>query len=96
MVILAGGESRLGAPFFSLQLVRESIKEEIDMTANAVTHQTLVCLCVCARAWLCSHVCAAWGGQTRRRNGRAKQQTGPLNVPRGTTGACFVSISNYR
>lgn len=30
-----------GGGTFSLQLVGESIKEEIDMTANAVTHQTL-------------------------------------------------------
>lgn len=30
---------------FSLHQVRKSIKEEIDMTANAVTHQSLVCVC---------------------------------------------------
>ena len=62
------------------------------MTANAVTHQTLVCVCVCVClcvcAWLRLHVCA-WGGQTRGRNRRAKQQTGPLNVLRGTTGVCL-------
>lgn len=36
---------------FSLQQVRESIKEEIDMTANAVTHQTLVSACGCVQMW---------------------------------------------
>ena len=80
---------------FSLQLVRESIKEEINMTANAVTHQTLVCLCV--RACGCVRTYAPHGeGRRGGGTGRAKQQTGPLNVLHGATGACFVSISNYR
>lgn len=72
MVILAGGESRLGAPFFSLQLVRESIKEEIDMTANAVTHQTLVCLCVCVRARGCVRTYVPHG-EGRRGGGTGEQ-----------------------
>lgn len=33
--------ARGGGVTFSLQLVGESIKEEIDMTTNAVTHQTV-------------------------------------------------------
>lgn len=64
-LVWTGGESRVGVPF-SLQLVKESIKEEIDMTANAVTHQTPACvcahLCVCVYAW-------GGGGQTGGRNG---------------------------
>lgn len=39
-------ESEVGVPSLQPQLVGESTKEEIDMTANVVTHQ---CVCVCAR-----------------------------------------------
>lgn len=65
-----------GGCTFSLQLVRESIKEEIDMTANAVTHRTLVCVCMYGE------------GGGREEEWRAKQQIGPLNVLHGTTSVC--------
>jgi len=42
-----------GGRKFSLQLVRESIKEGINMTANAVTHQTLAFVCVCVCVCVC-------------------------------------------
>ena len=58
---------------FSLQLDRESIKEEIDMTANAVTHQTLVCVCVCVCVCARGSVCTYVHGEGRRGGGTGEQ-----------------------
>ena len=70
------------------------------MTANAVTHQTLVCVCVC----VCVFVCVRVAASARMCMGRADEGEEQASKTTNRTFKCsswhnrcvFVSISNYR